>query len=106
MEDGFHQIPSLPGVAATIAWPMPTACAPVGSSRNNAASLPCPEAGAAASASETRLERSSLIDQHNGNIVADRIAKLALLADQRLLRLSILQLALALRADENLQQPR
>src|SRR5205085_5159702 len=66
-EAGFHQIPSLPGLAATIAWPVPTACAPVGSNRKSEPSLPvgaCPDADAASIAGSPRLKRSRLIDQH------------------------------------------
>src|SRR5437016_6961925 len=77
-EAGFHQMPSLPGLAATIACPMPTACAPVGSSRKSEPSLPvgvCANAGATAVAASAKLERTRLIDQHDWDVVANGVAQ-------------------------------
>jgi hypothetical protein len=54
---------------------------------------------------KARLYRSSLIDQHDWDIIAHGVSQTALVADERLLRLPILQLALALGTDEDLQQP-
>jgi hypothetical protein len=99
-------MPSLPGFAATIACPIPTACAPVGSSRNSEPSLPAgawAAEEAAASDSSAVLKRSRLIDQHDGDIVAHGIAKPALVAKQRVLRLAVLELALALRTNQNFE---
>src|SRR5436305_6774019 len=97
-------MPSLPGLIATIAWPMPTACAPVGSSRKSDTSLPvgvCAPAALIAIAAAAMLERSRLIDQHDWNVAPNCLAQPAFMAQESLLRLEILQLALALGADED-----
>src|SRR3954468_1312588 len=109
MDAGFHQIPSLPGLAATIACPIPTACAPVGSSRNSDPSLPVgvwPAAGCARATATATLERSRLIDQHDGDVVPHRVAQPTLVTDERLLRFTVLELALALGTNQNLEKPR
>src|SRR4030088_394757 len=105
---GFHQIPSLPGFAATIAWPMPTACAPVGRRRKSAPSLPvvvvCAPAPPARRLATAKLERSRLIYQHDWDIIAHGVAQPALVADQNLFRFQILELRLAFGTHENLEQ--
>jgi hypothetical protein len=50
-----------------------------------------------------KLERSRLIDQHDGNIIAHGVAKPALVADENLLRLPVLQLRFALGTHEDLE---
>src|SRR5690349_10671041 len=72
MDAGFHQIPSPPGLAAAIACPIPTAIAPVGSSRNKGPSLPLCDWAAAlvVAATKKKLKRSCLIDQHDRNVLA------------------------------------
>src|SRR5882757_11130124 len=109
IDAGFHQMPSLPGFPATIAWPMPTACAPVGSSRKREPSLPvgsCALARPAMIAESATLKRSRLIDQHDWDVVTDGIAQPTLVTEKGLLRLSILEFALALRADEDFEEAR
>src|SRR6476660_6037830 len=113
---GFHHTASLPGLSATTAWPIPTERAPTGRRRNNAPSVARPVCACATSAAEirmaprrandARLERSSLIREHDGDVVPHRVLQLAGVADEARLIGSILQLALALRADENGQQLR
>src|SRR4051812_35757477 len=108
-EAGFHQMPSLPGLAATIACPIPTAWAPVGSNRNSAPSLPLGVWAPAArmlSDAIAMLERSRLIDQHNRDVFAHGVAKTAFVAKQHLLLLAVLELTLTFRADEDFQQSR
>src|ERR1700686_4044308 len=85
IDAGFHQMPSLPGFSATIACPMPTATAPVGSSRKSEPSLPvgvcalpCPARSADRPAT---LKRSRLIDQHDWNVVTHGVAQPALMTD-------------------------
>src|SRR5687767_15126189 len=104
---GFHQRPSDPSRRATTAWPNPTARAPTGRNRNAPPSLPSLPCAARAGAWHTKaarisaLQRSRLIDEHDGDIIAERIAEPAVLAiELRLLRM-ILELALALGADQN-----
>src|SRR6202022_287136 len=107
-EAGFHQIPSLPGFAATIAWPMPTACAPVGRRRKRAPSLPvvavCAPAPPARRLATAKLERSCLIYQHDWDIVAHGVAKPALVADEDVFRFPVLEVRLALGTHEDLEQ--
>src|SRR6267378_7483 len=109
MEAGFHQIPSLPGFMATMAWPIPTACAPVGNRRKSEPSLPvgvwareCP----ATNASNPTLKRSCLIDQHNGDVVAHGVPEPALVTKKDLLGLPVFELGLALWTDEDFQETR
>src|SRR6266513_3050485 len=102
-------MPSLPGLAATIAWPIPTACAPVGSNRKSEPSLPvgaCPDADAASIAGSPRLKRSRLIDQHYWNVVPYRVAQTALVAKERLFRFAVLQLAFAFWTNQNFEKTR
>src|SRR5580765_4736436 len=102
-------MPSLPGLAATIACPIPTACAPVGSRRKRAPSLPltaCARAFPARIAESATLERSRLIDQHDWDVVAHGVAESALVTQQRLFLLAILQLALAFGAHEYFKKTR
>src|SRR5437764_11506531 len=109
MDAGFHQMPSLPGLAATIVCPIPAACAPVGRSRKREPSLPvglCAAPLAATSAETPTLVRSRLINQHNGDVVAHRVPQPALRTKQRLLRFAVFELAFALRADEDFKQSR
>src|ERR1700694_4674070 len=105
---GFHQIPSLPGCAATIAWPIPTDCAPVGRRRKRAPSLPvvvaCAPAPPARRLATAKLERSRLIYQHDWDIIAHCVAQPALVADENLFRFPILELRLALGTHEDLEQ--
>src|SRR6267143_3577292 len=105
---GFHQIPSLPGLAATIACPIPTACAPVGRRRKRAPSLPVvvvwAPAPPATRLATAKLERSRLIDQHDGDIIAHGVAEPAFVADENLLRFTILELRLAFGTHEDLEQ--
>jgi hypothetical protein len=61
-------------------------------------------ATAAMHPANARLERSRLIDQHDGNVVPYRVAKPAFVADQNLLGFPVLQLAFAFRANQNLEQ--
>jgi hypothetical protein len=85
---GFHHTPSLPGFSATTACPIPTARAPIGSRRKAvpvafplscAATFPEPRKIAA---SAIALERTSLIHEHDGNVIADGIAQLARRTDK------------------------
>jgi hypothetical protein len=87
---------------------MPTACAPVGRSKKREPSLPltCPRAPPARSADSAKLERSRLIDQHDGDVVADSVAQPALVAQQRLFFFAILELALALGTHEYFEETR
>ena len=55
-------------------------------------------------AKDSRLERNSLIREHDGNVVAYRILQAAVVADEARLIGAVLQLAFAFRADENGQQ--
>jgi hypothetical protein len=50
-----------------------------------------------------KLKRSRLIDEHDWNVVAHSVAKPALVTKKRLLLLTILELTLTLRADEDFQ---
>src|SRR6266849_6398253 len=107
MDAGFHQMPSLPGFSATIACPMPTATAPVGSSRKSEPSLPvgaCARACPVRRADSPTLKRSRLIDQHDWDVVTHGVAQPAFVTDKDLLRLAILELALAFGTNENFQQ--
>ena len=52
------------------------------------------------------LERRRLIDEHDRNVVAHRVAQPARVAHEARFRFAILELALALRADENCEQLR
>src|SRR5205085_938996 len=88
---------------------MPTAWAPVGNSKNSDPSLPvgvCAFTDPTTKATKAPLKRSRLIDQHDGNIVSHGVAEAALVTKQCLLRLSILELALALWADEDFKETR
>jgi hypothetical protein len=111
---------SLPMSDATTAWPRPTARAPTGASRKSAPSAenpPCARDAAVGAQSATTkamhwsdrtryetLERRCLIDEHHGNVVADRIAELAGVAIERRLALAIFERALAARADEDFEK--
>jgi hypothetical protein len=86
-----------------------TACAPVGSSRKREPSLPvgsCARARPAMIAESATLKRSRLIDQHDWDVVTDGIAQPTLVTEKGLLRLSILEFALALRANEDFEEAR
>jgi hypothetical protein len=74
----------------------------VGSRRNNAPSLPlaCAPAEAAVSAESARLERSRLIDEHDGDVIAHSVPQLALVADERLLCFEVFELTFAFRTDK------
>src|SRR5688572_14599489 len=117
---GFHQIPSLPCPAAATAPPVAMARAPTGRLRNTAPSpwatagraMPAPASARPTAASAQcrlheaaeRSERRRLIDEHDGNSVADREGELAGRADQTLLVRLELETPLAARTDEELQQ--
>jgi hypothetical protein len=61
------------------------------------------DAGAKAQkAASARLESLSFIDQHDGDVVFDAIPQSAPVAEKILLGFSVLELAFAIRADENL----
>src|SRR5215218_7323928 len=109
---GFHHTASLPGRSATTAWPEPTDRAPTGRRRNSAPSSSAPfcadargaaEARSASAAAEraTALQRRRLIDEHDGDVVADGVAQTTRGAHERLLVLAVLELALALRAHQD-----
>src|SRR6266702_7182715 len=88
IEAGFHQMPSLPGFSATIACPIPTACAPVGSNRKREPSLPvgvCACATPVTMLMMATLERSRLIDQHDWDVVAHGVPQPAFVTQQCLL---------------------
>jgi hypothetical protein len=51
-----------------------------------------------------KLERSRLIDQHDGDIIAHGVAKPALVTNENLFRFTILELRLALGTHEDLEQ--
>ena len=104
---GFHQRPSEPSRRATTAWPSPTARAPTGRSRNAPPSLPAlpcadsADASPSSRASVRRLVRRRLIDEHDGDAVSDSITEPAVFAEQPRLFRAILQVALALGANED-----
>src|SRR4029453_15338320 len=89
---GFHHTASVPGRSATTAWPIPTERAPTGRRRNNAPSVARPVCACATPAAaimmaptmatDSRLDRSSLIREHDGNVVAYRIFQAAVVADE------------------------
>src|SRR6185503_14588746 len=111
---GFQEADSLVPPSATPAWPRAAARAPTGTRRNVAPPgsrlWTCPARGCVApSVSAAAIRRQSelrgLIDQHDGNVVFDRIDQAALVADEFFLRcLLVLQCALALRAHEDFQE--
>src|SRR5688500_3917045 len=95
-----------------MAWPIPTARAPTGRRRKRAPSVSMPDCAttgcgaaiATAAASAAILKRRRLINEHDGNVIADRVPEPARVADELCLRLAVLELTTALRADEDRQQ--
>src|SRR5687767_7571348 len=95
---------------------MPTERAPTGSNRKSApssagpdcarATLVMPAPAASTAANTTALERCRLIREHDGDVVAHRVSKAARVANERRLFGPILELALALGANENREQLR
>src|SRR5687768_2235193 len=104
---GLAQTASLPVSDATVACPWPRVRAPTGSSRNSAVSLCARAAGnaaASASASAALAERRRLIYEHDRNVVAHRVLERARVADESAVLFPVLELALALWADEDLEK--
>jgi hypothetical protein len=58
------------------------------------------------SADSATLKRSRLIDQHDWDVVTDGIAEPAFVTEEGLLRLSILEFALALGTNEYFEKTR
>src|SRR5215203_3190119 len=113
--EGFHHTDSLPERSAATACPSPTERAPTGSRRNSAPSWASPFCARAAWASVAqrantlammtdRLERSRLIHEHDRDVVSYRIPESARMTHEARLVGLILELALALRADEDRKQ--
>src|SRR5256885_1116946 len=119
---GFQNAASPRPASVTAVWPIPTACAPTGSDRNNAPALLMSwadrrtggPADRTASIATIRLpvrqsarpsEVLRLIDQHDRNVVLHRVDEAAGVAHQLLPRRgAVLERPLALGADEDLQQ--
>jgi hypothetical protein len=80
----------------------------VGRRRKRAPSLPvddnCAPAPPARRLATAKLERSRLIDQHDGNVVAHSVAEPARVADENLLRFTIFERRLALGTYEDFEQ--
>src|SRR5579859_6572549 len=88
---------------------MPTVCAPVGSSRKRAPSLPFDDWASALAltrAESAKLKRSRLIYQHDRDIVTDGVPKTTFLAEELLLGFAILELTLALGTNQDFEQTR
>src|SRR5213593_371956 len=107
---GFQNAASPRPAMAVAVCPIPTAWAPTGNTRNSAPALlgsswavnDCD--AAADAASRIPLKRLRLIDQHDGNVVFDRIDQTAGVTGERLGIGAMLERPFALRADENLEQ--
>src|SRR6266550_1035018 len=121
---GFQNAASPRPAAAVAVWPIPTACAPTGNTRNSAPALrggSCADrrmvgwadSRTVATTSHPPIRRSvnpsealRLIDQHNGNVVFDRVDEPAGVARQRLGgRIGpMLEGSFAFRTDENFEE--
>src|SRR5262245_42964553 len=119
---GFQNAASPRPDAAIAVWPIPTACAPTGKTRNSAPALRGASwAGSRADGPTVNKTRRAscrpparppvrpseglrLIDEHNGNVVFHGVHQAARVARQRLRIGPVLQRPLALGADENLEQ--
>src|SRR5512138_3014395 len=117
---GFHHTAPDPNADATTAWPIATDRAPIGNRKSCAPSVAlavCADASRAMDvpthaampaarrhANPSRrvtLERCCLVDQHDRDVVSNRVPKLAGVADERRFSLTIFELTFALGADEN-----
>src|SRR5512142_3221234 len=117
---GFHHTASDPNADATTAWPMAMDRAPIGKRKSGAPSVAlevCADASrdmevpthaamptASRHANPSRrvtLERCSLVDQHDRDIVSNRVPELAGVTDKRRFSLTVFELTFALGADEN-----
>src|SRR5579859_2554686 len=116
---GFQNAASPRPAAAVAVCPIPTACAPTGKTRNSAPALRgCAWAESwtagmldrtiipAVQPSSILLERFRLIDQHDGDVIFDRVNQPAMIADESFGRWtqSMLQGSLASWADEDLEE--
>src|SRR5258706_8729335 len=123
---GFQNAASPRPAAAVAVWPIPTACAPTGNTRNSAPAL----RGSAGAErwNEGKVERHAtarivarrhvptfhrsvipsealrLIDQHDGNVVFDGVHQAAGVTGKRFRIRPMLERAFAFRADENREQ--
>src|SRR5688572_20427232 len=110
---GLMKTPSRPARAVR-ACPSATGRAPIGSSIGKQHSLAGTGSSCAArglygkrmASAIKRLKRLSLINQHDWNAVANFISQLAFVTNELRLLFAILELAFALRANQNLQQLR
>src|SRR6266851_293187 len=123
---GFQNAASPLPSAAVAVWPMPTACAPTGKTRNSAPALRGSWAerwngGTMDRQARPRIvachhvpsfhlsiipsEGLRLIDEHDGDVVLDRVNQPAVVTDERFDWLgAVLERPFAFRADENLEQ--
>src|SRR2546426_1968427 len=116
---GFQNTASPPPSSATALWPIPTARAPTGNNRNSPPAFWVPSGTIAwaerrsdtaadsrtAKATPRSLERLRLIDQHDGDVVLDRVDQPARVAHQLLGgRLAVLQWAFALGTDKDVEE--
>src|SRR5512146_2100136 len=117
---GFHQSASEPVARATAAWPMPTDRAPIGSRKSRAPCVAPPVWAPAVRAIATHwnaaahrahrralpsrrgtLERCCLVDQHDRNVVPDRVAQLARMTQQSRFGFTVLELSFAFRTHKD-----